>query len=110
MTFSVEPSDVRAYAAKLSDYSDDAVEAKAYAHRYGDLSATEGGILGAILTKHAQFMGRLDQMLGTLQTLTQGNHEALNRIAKKYESTDLKSATEIDQAYPATQRPIVHRD
>ncbi len=108
MTFSVEPDDMRTYAARLLDLSGDAVEGSGYAHRYGDLGVATGGIFGAVLGSHSEFMTRLDEMFTQLQKLTEGNHRSLNQIAEEYESVDRRSASAIDASYPMTQRPIVH--
>ncbi|BCY08815.1 hypothetical protein [Actinoplanes sp. L3-i22] len=109
MTFSVEPADMRAYAAKLLDLSDDAIEGKAYTHRYGDIGITENGIFGALLMSHSRFMTRLDDMSSHLKKLTDSNHQSLMQIARGYEAIDHRSAAEIDDSYPTTQRPMVFK-
>ncbi|MFC7278569.1 hypothetical protein ACFQS1_31710 [Paractinoplanes rhizophilus] len=110
MSFQVNPSDIRAYAAKLLTSYDDVSDAKTYAHANGDFSFHQTGIIGLLAGGHHRLMDDLDAMLGHLQVVLSKSNEALISTAATYESTDQQAAARVDATYPETVRPAATVD
>lgn len=110
MSFDVEPTDLRAFAITLQQAYADTADTKTYVHAYGNFGFHETGIIGVLSGAHAEWMGKLDEMLSHLQVLTDSSSRALRDIATTYESTDTDAAAHVDAGYPEAPRPSVNRD
>jgi len=110
MSFDVEPTDLRAFAIKLQQAYSDTADTKTYVRAYGDFGFHETGIIGVLSGAHAEWMGKLDEMLSHLLVLTDSSSRALRDIADTYENTDAAAAARVDAGYPQAPRPPVNRD
>ncbi|GAA2679624.1 hypothetical protein [Actinoplanes palleronii] len=106
MTFRVEPSSLRLYAAELTDQSEAAEETRGYASKWGTFGPHDQGALGFLHGKHGDLMAQLTDTLTKLATVLDTSATNMRGVAETYENTDAKSAAEIDGSYPPAQRPI----
>ncbi|MEU4156464.1 type VII secretion target [Actinoplanes sp. NPDC026670] len=106
MTFTVEPTDLRVFAATLARLAESSEIARGYANQIGSFSLLENGILGELHGRHAEFLAELNQTMQRMMELLDASSLSVQAVATAYEQTDLKSAAEIDSSYPAAQRPI----
>jgi hypothetical protein len=110
MSFKVNSSDIRAYAAELLNSYDDTADAKTYTEANGSFTFHESGVIGLLAGGHHKLMGDLNTMFGHLLTVLEKSNEALISTASTYDATDQRSAAQIDDTYPPTPRPAVIRD
>lgn len=110
MTFRVEPAALRDYARQLGEVERVAEEADRYIATHGSFSLQEGGIIGLMTQDHPQVVAGLHELLAHLKRLGIESRASLLAAASSYESTDAKSAAEIDAGYPAAPGGIEFRD
>jgi uncharacterized protein YukE len=110
MTFKVDAAEILAYAARLREAHGDAENARSYIHGHGDFSFHQSGIIGALLGRHADLMGRLEQLHGQLLSILERSGAALTTVASDYQRTDEQTAARVDATYPASPRPAPSRD
>lgn len=110
MSFKVDPSEIRSYAAQLQETYLDVADAKTYVHANGDFSIHQTGLIGLLSGRHAAWVERLDQMLGQLLVLTEASPRALREIANTYDNTDEQAAARVDASYPAAPRTPANLD
>lgn len=99
MTFSVVPSDVAGFAARLSDLGTQVSIAESYVSDHLDVGAGQTGIFVNVAQLVSEVRAELEQNYTRLAELTSSAAAELDRAAVMYGSTDTAAASRLDDSY-----------
>ncbi|MGE5156082.1 MAG: type VII secretion target [Betaproteobacteria bacterium] len=106
MTMWVDPHALRTFAHRLGNMADDALAARDYVVRYGELSWPAEGWLATARAVHGDFLATLTGQLDHLRVLASSSTIELVKAAEFYERTDRAAAGRLDQTYPQAPRSL----
>lgn len=103
----VDPAAIRRFADVLSLTADNAVTARDYVSRYGNLTFGQEGLLSTARFVHDDFVETLTGTLNHVRDLLTASSTELGKAADYYQHTDAAAVARTDSAYPDAPRSLL---
>jgi hypothetical protein len=102
----VDPPAIRRFADGLGQAGDNAVTARDYGSRYGNLSFEQEGLLATARFVHGDFLQTLTDTLNHLGDILRTSKAELYKAADYYQQSNADAVARADSAFPVALRQV----